>query len=765
LYGSTPIEDIPNYNVIVRALTEWTTSDQLGPDQTSITDGIGGINPGTSGAVFTDGSAVAFGTGVGIFNMCNVRQKYIQGIDTRGTAVDVGTPSGFGSVPNGPTANTQVATFKGIIGVNPVRRYQVQLALGMLTQEKLIPTKFMASQLAIEITLAQPADCMYLNVNGTTGSTTAPTYTVSSMNLIPEILEFDASYDESFLKGLQDGGVPIKFSTWNNYRFSNGLSSTANLQIQERSRSVKAIFAMQRRENGDLTKDNGSFFFNTDDTATTAGTTLQDFQFRIGGRYFPASPVQNSSGVGTNIPNGGVESYVELGKALNILGQPLSTGTTAVRWALNPMAANFLAATAGSTFAENDWDQALLGYKATGTPVFKTLSLAASSASGDIGSACFGMATDLETSNGLEISGLNAEEQSDISLLIRYSAAQKTGFSYEVFTYIDSMIVLRENNVIELLILGLGIDPVNCMILIKMAELNNTFEYIELCLDSWDASAAGGSAFENSTSPVNQIKFSWPQFYFTQKNLVVAGMKIIAAEIPFVFDTVTPGNNTFIFTVNGVQSTITIPVGTYTGTTLATQLQTLLAAVSGGFLVTWSSTTLRFTFTFAGGAVVWGFIFNSRATAYSLLGFLPSSTNTQTGNGSFSSSTVASPTGPYYLYVNSRSLGSLINFNLPDGAAPGIGPELCRIPVSANFGELILYTDPDPEKYFDFFIGHQFNTFDFYLTLGSDQYQKPLDMKGAPWSLKLGLLVYRDASQNLGKRPAHMLKGTTTMIE
>ena len=89
---------------------------------------------------------------------------------------------------------------------------------------------------------------------------------------------------------------------------------------------------------------------------------------------------------------------------------------------------------------------------------------------------------------------------------------------------------------------------------------------------------------------------------------------------------------------------------------------------------------------------------------------------------------------------------------------------MARIPLSVNFGELIQYEDPDPEKYFDFFTGHQFSSFDFYLTLGSDQYQKPVDMKCSPWSLKLGLLVYRDASQNLGKRPARMMKGETTMI-
>jgi hypothetical protein len=68
-----------------------------------------------------------------------------------------------------------------------------------------------------------------------------------------------------------------------------------------------------------------------------------------------------------------------------------------------------------------------------------------------MGSQCFAMAIDLETSNGLEISGLNAEEQSDISLLARYSANQSSEMIYDVFTYIDAMVVLKENNVLELI--------------------------------------------------------------------------------------------------------------------------------------------------------------------------------------------------------------------------------------------------------------------------------------------------------------------------
>jgi len=281
LYGATPIEDIPSYNNIIRALTEWTGSDALGSDQTSVTDGIGGITPTTAGSSLEVGLA---GAGVSIIG--NVRQKSIHGIDTRtGAIIDTVTPSGFGVVPNGIDSITLNAT--SIKATNPVRRYQVQLALGMLTQEKLIPTKFMASQLAIEITLATPAECIYAAIDTVSFSTTPPTYQVSNVNLIPEILEFDASYDESFLRGLQTTGVPIKFSTWNNYRFSNAQATVANLQIQERSRSVKSIFCMQRREAAQLGSDSGATFFNTNITSTLdGGSTLQDYQYRIGGRYF-----------------------------------------------------------------------------------------------------------------------------------------------------------------------------------------------------------------------------------------------------------------------------------------------------------------------------------------------------------------------------------------------------------------------------------------------------------------------------------------------
>jgi len=175
-------------------------------------------------------------------------------------------------------------------------------------------------------------------------------------------------------------------------------------------------------------------------------------------RYFPAQPVQCSTEVGGTVPNGGAEAYIELAKALNTLGDArLSSPLDTIRWAINPMTDSNTVGSVHNLLSEYDYDYSVISFKGTGSPVCIRSKRPGDDndsglgPSGTLGSSCFAMAIDLETSNGLEISGLNAEEQSDISLIARYSKSQKSGFVYDVFTYIDSMIVLRENNVLELI--------------------------------------------------------------------------------------------------------------------------------------------------------------------------------------------------------------------------------------------------------------------------------------------------------------------------
>jgi len=255
------------------------------------------------------------------------------------------------------------------------------------------------------------------------------------------------SLDAMFLKGLREGGVPIKFSSWHTYQFAV-TSSNLELLIQERSRSVKSIFAVQQVATKSLTRDNGATIFDS----TTAGAgTLQSFQYRIGGRYFPAAPVECSPNGGV-VSNGGAEAYLELTKALNILGDyRLSATCNTETWATQ--------AGSLSTLLDQDYKTAIMYYHATsGAPVFSDPTLYESATNpgftAGVPSQCFVMAINLETSNGDEVAGLNAEEQSDIALKVQYSATQGFGgaltMQMNVFVYYDAMIILRENNVIEL---------------------------------------------------------------------------------------------------------------------------------------------------------------------------------------------------------------------------------------------------------------------------------------------------------------------------
>lgn len=136
----------------------------------------------------------------------------------------------------------------------------------------------------------------------------------------------------------------------------------------------------------------------------------------------------------------------------------LSTGVNVTKWGYQN--------TATGRLAEFDYSTRLNGFTSAGASIQGTVAVTTNSFVGDLASSAFVMSTDLETSNGVEISGLNAEEQSDIALIANWKAGQVTGgtitagtttipggrpSSLEVYSYYDAMIVLRENNVLELI--------------------------------------------------------------------------------------------------------------------------------------------------------------------------------------------------------------------------------------------------------------------------------------------------------------------------
>ena len=102
----------------------------------------------------------------------------------------------------------------------------------------------------------------------------------------------------------------------------------------------------------------------------------------------------------------------------------------------------------GTAFPELDYCTDLCFWTSltapNGCPTYVDVTNSASSTtgnafSGNIGSSCYASAIDLETSNGVEISGLNAEEQSDIAFIANWSAAQ-ANFNLEVYSFYDAMV-------------------------------------------------------------------------------------------------------------------------------------------------------------------------------------------------------------------------------------------------------------------------------------------------------------------------------------
>lgn len=449
LYGGTPQEDIQQYGVLTRLLTEWTTTNQMGViDQTSISDGVGGysdginvVNTNTTGPVYSN-----------LSGLVQTRQHYIQGLQANmhddgvlGTVYENNVPN----VSVGATLPSGISTPS-----TPycVRRYMVSFALGLFCQDKLLPTKWMASQLTIEITLEQANTCIYQPI-GADHNAIAPTYAIGNVELIIEQIEFDDEYDRGFLDALESKGIPIKFSTWDWFQFATQGASSNQYQITERSRSIKGMFVVQRRNPPDFQYDSHACFYDTNPSVNASvGSTLQSAQWRVGGRYFPGSPTQYSANVGGNVTNGGAEGVLDLQKFLNTVGNyALQTNLSLLNFAVP--------AAAGGTYNEYDYSKALLTWDGHGTPstvlietqqVGPTVSRGTDTC-GNMPSGAFACAVNFETSNGIEIAGLNGEEQTDISFNVRWSSAQAQGFTIEAFVYVDKMWVLKPNNYLDLI--------------------------------------------------------------------------------------------------------------------------------------------------------------------------------------------------------------------------------------------------------------------------------------------------------------------------
>lgn len=272
----------------------------------------------------------------------------------------------------------------------------------------------MASQLVIELTVNTEDDAL-IGTAGGMAITTTPEYVLREVNFIAELLEFDSAFDTAFWGGLQQMGVPLKFSSWHFHSFPF-VGGNQWFQIHERSRSVKAAFAVARSsQTSSINYDSDRFFNDLGAIYTSTGlidqtvkAPIETFQFRVGGRYFPAQPVRCLYGA--------AEAMVELTKAIDNLGDyTRGSQISAYRWASY--------ATEEATQYEH-------------------------------GGEAFVMAAGFENVDVSPntIAGINAEEQNDVAIKISTRASTSPQQKkLDVFMYYDALLIIRPGNNVELI--------------------------------------------------------------------------------------------------------------------------------------------------------------------------------------------------------------------------------------------------------------------------------------------------------------------------
>lgn len=313
------------------------------------------------------------------------------------------------------------ADAQSFLNMGVTYRYSVPLISGLFNCNKLLPLKWLAAQWALELEVGDVSETMITTKALLDDSSL--TFTLSNVHFCTELLEFPDTYDTAFYVGLSNGGVPIKFNTWRYHTF-NITGTTNHLQIHERARSIKAAYAwvVDRTQksracdryaaffklNSKLEEANnlamGSKITKSTDAKTEATGRIKQYQYRVGGSYFPAQPVDCS--------NGGVEAYNELLKALDGMND--------------------------FTFNHNIRPSQWTGFQHIQ----------------DIGEK-FCMALEFEHADVVPdtITGISGEEQSDIALQIDLTDAPEAGYAkaVDVFLAVDAMIVIGTGNTVKLI--------------------------------------------------------------------------------------------------------------------------------------------------------------------------------------------------------------------------------------------------------------------------------------------------------------------------
>lgn len=402
LYGSLVLEDIQDYNILQRLFTDCLTKSGNSFSDTALFQGIG-----RSVRI-----ASSSNTGYAVRDTLTQDRHNYHSLEAGAAPTEVGTV---------------------------VRRYSIPINTGVFQQKRLLPLKFMSSQLQIEFEVADAVDSQ-IWVLGTGGSPAIPTAAQTEVGLAEltcELLEFDAEFDSAVFTGLSNG-LAIPFQSW--HMTSQNIQPGTNfmINIQESSRSVRyALAALTDDSYRTLDRDAHKFvngFEATQGFATAVSTNsdnnspqitlrslIDSYQWRMGGTYYPSQPVP---------------VYGSNSAAL------ISTGSVDAAYADPPTEAfSELAKVFDNQFGRatmyGDSDYGIYSCKRNTT-----------GATTIINCDNFVIGVDFLTDRGDVIGGINAEEQNDLMLLLKFNSGATSGQAKVVRIAVcyDNIMILGESN-------------------------------------------------------------------------------------------------------------------------------------------------------------------------------------------------------------------------------------------------------------------------------------------------------------------------------
>jgi len=403
MYGSLPIEDLNYYGDLARTVKKMGVSNDYNQSLGAMLDGqsVGRLNYNS-----TNFSGSSF-LGTGSLNDV-LRAECL--------AMDL--------LHDSKTLLMRVVGTLPLTAAPVPRTVDTFLLSGLFGQPKLIPLKWMAAQLALEIEFA-PAHAAFI----TGGTSDDFAYNWTNVNFITELLEFDTVFQGTMAQYLQSGKqIPLKFNSWDSFSF-NIVGTVTTPQINTRAKSVKSILAVIKDVSSsaqNLYVDSGRFWhalgeqYLLDQSSVRSTRTprltnignqgISQFQYRIGARYQPAQPV--------NCDNGGAEAFAELLKVTDFLGDySRSLTITPYSW---------------SSYYQGGGEDFIMA-----------------------------MVTEVTDAFPGAISGMNAEEQSDVQLLFKCDAensknlpvtvaANNSSKQCYVFVNFDSLLFISWGNAVDL---------------------------------------------------------------------------------------------------------------------------------------------------------------------------------------------------------------------------------------------------------------------------------------------------------------------------